>query len=76
MKYSYKNFPCFLKFHKKCLVSANNFYHKGRIFLPSANTTSQTKNVPAIFLILVFIYEKFEKKLGLILRKTLLEQNY
>ena len=43
------------------------------MFLLSANTASQTKNVPVIFLILVFIYKKYEKARALIFRKTLLE---
>ena len=43
-----------------------------RICLPSANKASQEKNV-RIFLILVFIYEKYENMGVSILRKTLLE---
>ena len=74
LKYSYKNFPTFLKFHEKCLVSGNKGYPLlQRIFLPSAITASQKKNVPVIFLILVFIYKKYEKARALIFRKTLLE---
>ena len=42
------------------------------MFLPSANATSQKKNVTVICLILVFIYKKHEKTGALILRKTLL----
>ena len=43
------------------------------IFLPSGNTASQTKNVAVMFLILVLIYQKYEKARALIFRKTLLE---
>ena len=43
------------------------------MFLPSTNTASQKKNVPVIFSISVFIYEKYEKPGALIFRKTLLE---
>ena len=59
--------PSFRKLNKsKQLLSQ-------RIYLPSANTASQTKNVTVIFLILVFIYKKYEKARALIFRKTLLE---
>ena len=42
-------------------------------YLPSANTASQTKNATVVFLILVFVYKKYEKARALIFRKTLLE---
>ena len=43
------------------------------MFLHNANTASQKKNLRVIFLILVFIYKKYENTGTLILRKTLLE---
>ena len=52
-------------------MKANNFYHKG--FFYSVQIASQKKNVPVIFLILVFINKKLEKAGALSFRKTLLE---
>ena len=41
------------------------------MFLTNANRASEMKNVPVIFLILVFIYKEYEKAMA-----ALLEENF
>ena len=70
-----KTFPLFLNFIMPSFdkLSKSKSLLSQRIFLPIANTASQTKNIPVIFLILVFIYKKYGKAWALIFRKTLPE---